>query len=394
MMSAGSRLPSPSERQLSYLRQNLLSLVAAVSFGVISTYSDAAGRPSTGVIAAPVKMSEIVDNIEALGTVAANESVTVTSKITEKITGIYFADGQKVKRGDLLVQLDDSEEQANLRSGMAILEERQSALRRVQELFKRKVGSEADLDLAQARVNQTQSDIEAIKTRISAHRITAPFAGVVGLRGVSDGALIEPDDVLTTLDDLSVVKVDFDVPVVYLSQLAAGLEVDATTSAYPGEEFHGELKSIAARIDPVTRTVKARAWFENIDQKLFPGMLMQLELQSRPRQALVVPESAVFAVGRTHFVFSIVNGAGSTDATNKTSDKMVDTKAKRLKVTIGTRSPGKVEITEGVATGDIVIVHGILKVSDGSPVKVLAVDDGDLDIAKVLRDAGTSEATP
>ncbi len=378
MKFASMRLSESDGTPLRCLRLNLLCLGAVLCIGVLTGYAEAAGKSSTGVIAAPVELSEMVDNIEALGTVAANESVTVTSKITEKITGLYFADGQKVKRGDLLVQLDDSEEQANLRSEMAILQERQSALRRVQALFKRNVGSEADLDLAQARVNQSQSDIEAIKTRISAHRITAPFAGVVGLRGVSEGALIEPDDVLTTLDDLSVVKVDFDVPVVYLSQLATGLEVTAITSAYPGRNFAGELKSISARIDPVTRTVKARAWFNNDGQKLFPGMLMQLALQTRPRQALVVPESAVFAVGRTHFVFSIENGVT----------------AKRRKVSIGTRSPGKVEITEGLATGDFVIVHGVLKVSDGSPVKILAVDDGDLDIAKVLRDAGTSESTP
>ncbi|OZG74693.1 efflux transporter periplasmic adaptor subunit [Hahella sp. CCB-MM4] len=340
----------------------------------------AAGKPPTGVIAAPVEQFPMVDNIEALGTASANESVTVTTKITEKIVSIHFADGQQVKRGQLLVQLDDQEEQANLRSEQAILKERQSVLRRTEELFNRKVGSEADLDLARAQVSQTQSDIEAIKSRISAHRITAPFNGVVGLREVSEGALVEPDDVLTTLDDLSVMKVDFDIPVVYLSQLETGLQVDASTSAYPGRLFTGELKSISSRIDPVTRTVKARAWFANPRRELLPGMLMQLSLQSKPRDTLVVPESAVFAVGRQHFLYAI---EGKKPA-----------RAKRHTVTIGTRKAGLVEITQGVEAGDFVIVHGTLKVSDGNPVKILAVDDGNLDIAKVLREAGESESTP
>ncbi|WP_020409903.1 efflux RND transporter periplasmic adaptor subunit [Hahella ganghwensis] len=355
-------------------------LILALLILTVSAAAQATGKPPTGIIAAPVERSPLVDNIEALGTTVANESVTVTSKITEKIVSIHFADGQKVKRGQLLVQLDDQEEQANLRSEQAILRERQSAMRRTEELFNRKVGSEADLDLAQARVSQTQSDIEAIKSRISAHRISAPFDGVVGLREVSEGALVEPDDALTTLDDLSVVKVDFNIPVVYLSQLGTGLKVKASTSAYPNRLFEGELKSISSRIDPVTRTVRARAWFDNPVQELLPGMLMQLSLQSKPRNTLVVPESAVFAVGRQHFLY-VVEGEESTTASRRT-------------VTIGTRKAGRVEIVDGVDAGDFVIVHGTLKVADGSPVKILAVDDGNLDIAKVLREAGQLEATP
>ncbi len=335
-------------------------------------------RPPTGVIAAPVKIMALSDKVEALGTVIANEAVTVSPKITEKIVSIHFVDGQRVQRGDLLVQLDDREEQANLRSEQAVLDERRSAYKRARELFDRKVGSEADLDAAQARVRQTESDIEAIRTRISAHQIHAPFAGIVGLRQVSEGALVESDDVLTTLDDLNQVKVDFSVPVVYLSQLSPGLVVEGNTSAYPKQTFSGKLQSLSSRVDPVTRTVTARAKFDNQDNRLLPGMLLQLNLQTRPRQALVVPESAVFAVGRTHYLYRIGE----------------DQKVSRQEVLVGTRHQGMTEILDGAEVDALVVSHGVLKVRDGAAVNVIAVDQGDLDVAQLLRQSTEAEATP
>jgi membrane fusion protein (multidrug efflux system) len=367
-------MPHPAPQQLLQTCRWHSRLLTAVLTATLATCAIAAERPPVGVIVAAVKSLQLADAIEALGTSSANEAIVLTPKITEKITKIHFTDGQKVVRDQLLVQLNDQEEQANLRSEQAILAERKSVLRRAEELFKRKVGSEAELDLAEARVHQTEADIEAIRTRIQAHRLTAPFDGVIGLREVSEGALVEPDDVLTTLDDLSIIKVDFNVPVIHLSQLTTGLKVTATTSAYPGRTFYGELKSISSRIDPTTRTVKARAWFANNEALLLPGLLMQLELLARPRNGLTVPESAVFAVGRKHYLFTVEKAP---------TDQSVTTALQR-EIAIGVRTIGVVEILSGVQEGDLVISHGNLKVTSGSKVRIIAVDDGKLDIASVL----------
>ncbi|MBU6955684.1 efflux RND transporter periplasmic adaptor subunit [Hahella sp. HN01] len=339
----------------------------------------AAGRPPTSVVAASTQSAPYYDKIEALGTVSANESVNITPKITEKVISVHFDDGVSVKRGDVLIKLDDEEEQANLRSTLAVQAERESAYRRAQELYNRRVGSEADLDAARARVDQSKAEIEAIRTRISAHQITAPFNGVLGLRNISVGALVEPSDVLTTLDDLSVVKVDFAIPSVFLANLKPGLKVEAETSAYPKQVFSGELKSISPRVDPVTRTVQARALFDNPGRMLLPGMLLQLDLQSRPRTTLVIPESAIATVGTAHYVFVVVEGEPA--------------KAQRRQVGIGSRKAGKVEILKGLEEGDLVISHGLVKISDGSAVKVIAVDDGALNVAKLLQGEQQAEQT-
>jgi len=367
--------------------QSVLNTAIALwlAIWIATTPASAKERLPTEVIAAAVTTQQLADTIEALGTSAANEAVILTPKITEKITEIHFSDGQQVKRNQLLVQLNDKEEQANLRAEQAVLAERVSGLRRAQELYNRKVGSAADLDLAQARVSQSRANIEAIKTRIQAHQLRAPFTGVMGLREVSEGALVEPDDMLSTLDDLSIVKVDFNIPVVFLSQLRTGLKVTATTSAWPDKVFKGELKSLAARIDPVTRTVKGRAWFDNQDNLLLPGLLMQLKIESHPRSALTVPESAVFAVAREHFVYRIDNTENTLSANQQDSATEQEvTTAIKTTVRVGSRSAGRVEILEGVNEGDLVISHGSLKVVTGGRIKVIALDDGDLDIAAVL----------
>ena len=378
-----------------------LLIIFFVTVHGLSSLVIARERPPTRVIAAQVTTQELTDSIDALGTSAANEAIILTPKITEKITKLHFYDGQQVKRNQLLVQLNDQEEQANLRAEQAILAERLSALRRAEELFRRKAGSEADLDVAKARVSQSRANIEALKTRIRAHQLRAPFTGVMGLREVSEGALVEPDDMLSTLDDLSIIKVDFDIPVVFLSQLSTGLKVAATTSAWPEKVFYGELKSLSARIDPVTRTVKGRAWFDNKDNLLLPGLLMQLQIMSRPRTALTVPESAVFAIERQHFVYTVNGLSGTEDNQSGKSDSAAGggpqssstTTVVRKEVQIGSRSAGVVEILQGINAGDLVISHGNLKVGPGRKVNVVAIDDGTLDIASVLN-AEKASKTP
>jgi len=192
--------------------------------------------------------------------------------------------------------------------------------------------------------------------------IAAPFDGVLGLRQVSPGSLVTPGTVITTLDDVSRIKLDFSVPERNLSALATGQAIIATSDAFPGEQFRGAITSVGSRVDPVSRSLAARAEFDNPDNKLRQGMLLEVQLQQASRQALQVPELSLQQVGQQAFVFVV--GA--------------DDKVAQVPVRIGARRPGWVEILGGVKAGDRVVVDGIVKLKPGAKIieAKAAADDG------------------
>lgn len=197
----------------------------------------------------------------------------------------------------------------------------------------------------------------------------APFDGVVGLRNISLGALVQPGDVITTLDDDARLKLDFAVPSVFLGTLAPGVEVEARTRAFPDRLFRGTISSLDSRVDPVTRSVQVRALIDNADRLLRPGQLMTVELLRNPREALMVPESALLHRGDEHFVF-VVSG----------EPPVVD----KRPVEIGARRPGEAEVLAGLTRGEQVVTHGLQKVKPGAPVSIIAVDDGSRTLKEML----------
>ncbi|MDX1649593.1 MAG: efflux RND transporter periplasmic adaptor subunit, partial [Myxococcota bacterium] len=188
------------------------------------------GRPGAGppaVIVAEARTETLADRVEALGTTRADESVAITSDVTEKVVEIRFEDGEAVEAGRVLAELDKAEEEADLRAAQAVAEEARLAYDRIARLESRQVAAVAELDARRAALHSAEAQIAVIRARIAARVIRAPFAGVVGLRNVSPGALVRPGDVITTLDDLDPMKVDFTVPSTHLSALRPGLPVDA-----------------------------------------------------------------------------------------------------------------------------------------------------------------------
>ena len=194
---------------------------------------------------------------------------------------------------------------------------------------------------------------------------------MVGLRNISVGALIEPGDIITTLDDDSVMKLDFSVPSIHLSSLKIGLPIEARSPAFAGRQFEGSVSSISSRIDPATRAVTARAILPNPERLLKPGLLMRVELLKNPREVLVVPEEALIPSGRENHVMVVDKSAESTVA-------------QRRQVTIGSRRPGEVEILDGLKVGELVIIHGTLRTRPGAPVTIIAVDNGNQPLATLL----------
>lgn len=333
--------------------------------------SIASAQSKPPVIGYYVETETWSDPLEALGTLRADESVTLSATVTDTIAEINFDDGEQVERGRLLVRLEDAEEQALLRAAQAITDERRNASDRASQLQQRNLAARADVEDTQSQLRQAQADAQALEARLENYRIHAPFSGRVGFRDVSVGTLVTPGMALVTLDKLDVMKLDFTVPAVFLGRLSAGLSLSATTAAYPDEVFRGEISSIGTRIDPTSRSVNVRAELANPDLKLRPGMLMEVIVQQRVRETLVLPEAALQPSGNRHFVMVIQQPENAP-------------RLERREVAIGERRSGEVEVLEGISEGDLVVIHGLQLAREGQEVRLLGVADDSTDIRSLL----------
>lgn len=338
-----------------------------------------AQRGPVPVIVSEAKQEHIADRVEALGTLRANESVVLTATVTETVTAINFNDGQRVEQGDILVEMRMDEEQALLAEAMATAEEARRQVERMRPLVAQGATSQSMLDQRQREYDTAAARVNAIQSRLQQRVITAPFSGVVGLRNISLGAVLQPGTQITTLDDDSVMKLDFTVPSVFIQALHPGLAIVANARAFPGREFHGEIYSIDSRIDPVTRSVTVRALVPNDERMLRPGLLMSVELFKDPRDAVIIPEGAIVSEGQRNFVFVVRDG-----------DERVT--VERRTVRTGTRQVGTVEIIEGVTAGERVVTHGTMNISDGAAVTIRATQGEGMSIRDVIsRDAAQAD---
>ncbi len=300
-----------------------------------------------------VDYSQIVDKTQTIGTLSAFDSVDITSKVSERITKLHFQDNQWVDKGTVLVSLSGAEQQALLKEAEADYQEADIHLQRLTRLASG-LTAQSEIDQAKAQLQALSGRLEAIQARIDERSIVAPFSGHLGFRRVSEGALISPGEVITSLDATQQLNLDFNVADLYFSYLQQGSAVTATTPAWPDRQFKGTVTSVGSRIDPVTRAVVVRASFENIDNSLRPGMLMNVELQLDLRKAMVVPEQTLIQQDRNSFVY-IIDDAG---------------KAQRKSVVIGKRMPGSVEIVSGLEVGDHVVSKGQFNLRPGVAVEV------------------------
>ena len=342
--------------------------LASLWFSTAASLAQGTAPPPLPVIAAQVRPEPFADRVEALGTLKANESVSLTANVTETVSAIYFDDGQRVKRGDLLVEMTSAEEHALLEEAQARVAEAERQFNRVKSLTTQRSASESLLDERRRDLDTARALLVAIESRLADRLIKAPFDGVLGLRNISPGALVVPGDLITNLDDDSVMKLDFAVPSVFIRDLSPGLGIEASARAYGEAVFHGTIKSIDSRVDPVTRSVQVRAMIPNPERALKPGVLMQVELLRNPRQALMIPESALLNEGQDHFVMRV--GA--------------DERVERVRVGTGARRLGQVEVVEGLAAGETVITHGNDKVRPGQQVRIQAMDDGTRPLSELL----------
>ncbi|MBX9746796.1 MAG: efflux RND transporter periplasmic adaptor subunit [Hyphomonadaceae bacterium] len=334
------------------------------------------GRGGAGggatVLAATVTLHTFTDGLQAIGTAQARESIVLTPKVADTIRILRFDSGDRVRRGQVLVEMSSVEQAADYAEAQAAHDAAQEELRRYQELFERGFASQARLDTVRAAADAAAARLNAGGSRIADRTIRAPFAGIVGLRNASPGQFVRPGDQIGTLDDITEIKLDFDVPETQLARLAPGVRIVARTAAYPDREFSGVIANVDSRIDPATRTVRVRAILPNTDEMLRPGMLMTVQVESNPRDALAIPEIAILDQADGAFVYRVVAREGGQTV-------------ELVRVRIGQRSGGMAEVLEGLAQGDRVITEGVQSVRPGQPVQV---GDGDATGALELRPRG------
>ena len=312
------------------------------------------GGGVTRVVTATVEFQPLVDEIEALGTARANESIEIQPRISSLIETIAFEEGQIVEAGDLLVELERSEIVAGLAIAEANLSESKSLYNRSLGLQSTQAISASNLEQLFAQVKVNEAEVMAARARLENTFIRAPFTGRVGLRRVSPGSFVNSQTIITTLDDVSVIKLDFSVPETFVTALSEGMAIRARSVVFPEREFEGRVLSVDTRLDPVSRSVRARALLPNGDGVLKPGMFLTVDLQRDRGDVLVAPEQAIVPEGTQQFVFVVADG-------------IVEKRAVRL----GRRIPGFVVISEGLAAGEIVVTEGTGKVRPGSEVESL-----------------------
>ncbi|WP_278069357.1 efflux RND transporter periplasmic adaptor subunit [Brevundimonas sanguinis] len=300
---------------------------------------------------------EFADQIRVLGVARGRRSVNITSNTTQLVTQVMFSDGQAVAAGTPLVELQAREEDADLIRTRAQLENAQREYDRYRILAERGVAPRVMAETAETALKTAQAAVAAAEARRGDRILRAPFAGVLGLTSVTPGTLISPGSVITTLDDISGVRVDFPLPERYLGVLPVGASLTATTDAFPGEEFNGRIALLDTRVNEQTRAIIARAEFTNPGNRIRPGMMMRVAVQQGRRQSLAVPEAAVQYEGQGAFVYRIARGEkGST--------------AQRVEVQTGAVEGGYVEIVSGLANNDHIVASGLNRIQPGAHVTV------------------------
>jgi len=311
------------------------------------------GGPVT-VEVAKVATATVEEDVDAVGTLRSNEAVVVRPEISGRIERLNFTEGAPVQKGQVIVALDDSVPAAELAQAKANLALADSNYQRPQALEKQKFVSATAKDQALNGLRVAQANVQLAEARLAKTKIVAPFGGIIGIRQVSVGDYVKEGQDLVTLEDISALKVDFRVPEQLLAALRPGQAVEMGSDALPGRKYVATVDAIDPLVDQAGRAVLLRARLRNSDGQLRPGMFVRTRLIVSQRQnALTVPEEALVPVGADQFVFRIADG-----------------KAQRVKVRVGVRRAGVVEVVEGLALGDTVVTAGQLKLRDGVQVVV------------------------
>ena len=333
----------------------ILQIRSMIAFGKSSV------PPPDTISSAVAQEEKWQDTLTAIGSVNAEQGVIVSPEIAGTVSEIDFESGATVKKGDLLLRLDTSLEDAQLRAAAAQVELAKLNADRSEKLRADNTVSQSELDQAEATLKQSQADADAISATIDKKTIRAPFDGRLGIRLVNLGEQLDVGKGIVSLQSLTPVFVDFSLPQQDLSQLATGLQVRVTTDAYPDKSFVGELTAINPDLDAMTRSVKMRARFENADQLLRPGMFVRAEvILPQEQDVLAIPSTAILSATFGDSVFVI---------TPQVADGKTNLVVQQKFIRTGKTHGDFVSVESGLKAGDKVATAGLLKLRNGVSVQ-------------------------
>ncbi len=343
------------------MKQSLLYSILAVALASSSCQKKPAAAPggapgafAVQVVVVEAKVQPVNDTLSLVGSVAANEMVEIKSETDGTLEEILFTEGQPVKKGDLLIRLDESKFIAAVNEAEANFKLTEATYERNKQLHAEKLVSQQEYDQSAAQYQASKASLDLKKRLMKDARIYAPFKGMMSSRQVSAGQVIARNTTLTWLIDLDPVKVELNVPERFVSQLQLGQKIEIMVAAYPGRTFGGEVFFIAPFVESATRTALVKARIANPKAELKPGMFANLNLTLKLKEeAIVIPESSVMASGDRTIIYVL--------------DK--DDAAQIRPVKIGMRQAGMVEIVTGLKPGERVVAEGIQKIRPGAKVK-------------------------
>ena len=320
--------------------------------------------PPETVTTTEAKQDTWQPTLAAVGSVAAVQGVVLGAEMSGAVKNIAFESGATVRAGDLLVELDSSVEQAQLRSAMASADLARLNLERARELREKKMMSQADLDSAEAQAKQANAQIDNTRAVIAKKAIRAPFAGRTGIRQVNLGQFLDNGAAIVTLQSLDPVYVDFSLPQQDLAQLGVGMAVRVTTDAFPSQNFEGKLTAINPEVDAVTRNVRLQATLANPAGKLRPGMYVNVAaVLPQMERVLMIPATAVLYAPYGDSVFVVED---KKDEKTGATGKVLNQKFVRLGKTRG----DFVVVTSGLEAGQTIVTTGVFKLRNGMSVVV------------------------
>jgi len=314
----------------------------------------AGAAAAVSVEAVKVALQPMPQTITAVGSMRSDESITVRPEVAGRISAIRFQEGQRVAKGATLILLDPAINQAEVQQGRANLKLAQSKYDRAVDLAKSNFISGQAKDEAENNLRVAEAGVQLAEAKLAKTEIKAPFSGIIGLRVVSVGDYVKEGADVVNLESIDPLKVDFRVPEIYLKQVKVGQSLQVQLDALPGKTFEGSVYAVNPLVDAAGRSIVIRAIVRNPDTSLRPGMFARVRLITRDeKEALVVPEQAIVPQGDEQFVFRVVDG-----------------KANRVKIDVGQRRDGVVQVLKGLAPTDVVVTAGQLKIREGTPITV------------------------